>query len=609
MRSFWISVPVFLCSIALSREIADNHGDPFQKQWRRQKTKTVSLIRKMDSSRLLPNASAKVRKWLSEISPNGETKFELIATELENSPLIFSKVTPENPEGHNPDRTCAQTGKTPYSPIQISKVDCGNIESEEMLEVLIGEAIHHFGEGDDFSDEVSASIFDGYQYYTNNDPMFIIEKRYAGRFMGKDTTLTIDIKKGTLKQIRGGLNLNLTNLPPLQGTDLMFRTTGECGSYIYYTYDEHLLSGKEVPGTRRYHRVGLNCTITIEVNKDTDSISLRGTFERRHPDKLGKKVEENFNFSMLYSPPTPQELEEERLLKNTSALYKILSKKPLEILPTDEDTTLALVKSGVKKDFQYLVTGALNQRFWKLLDLLVPQIPENVTIKDILFSAIDSNDENHFQKILSYEPLKRHIQLEAERNAFTPLGTILNSVTGKTLAAVSAQDKKAAIMAQAILEAGVKTTAPITRSVSVPRLPLNYLTANFVIPVELMKALTQKMSPQEINAYDERKRTSYDYLAMHWSYLAIHCKAPSEKAKATLELLLENHRAAYRLLVAAGHDGKRRGCLYYDLPQGVERACEWNESSGRFSVHYKTNFSTEPQNWVGERPMGYDICG
>ncbi len=83
------------------------HSDPFRKRWQSEKAQAVRALNQIQLKHLLATAPEPVKKWLEAQDAAGENGFRLLGEELDKSPLTFTTVSPDNPEGHNPEVVAA----------------------------------------------------------------------------------------------------------------------------------------------------------------------------------------------------------------------------------------------------------------------------------------------------------------------------------------------------------------------------------------------------------------------------------------------------------------------------------------------------------------------
>ena len=74
-------------------------------------------------------------------------KTELIE-DLKKSPIVLRE--------SNPNGKCGQTGNTAKATIYLSRKHCPELDKnfQELAEMLIGEAVHHFDQGDEFASQI-----------------------------------------------------------------------------------------------------------------------------------------------------------------------------------------------------------------------------------------------------------------------------------------------------------------------------------------------------------------------------------------------------------------------------------------------------------------------
>lgn len=612
---------LYLSSAAVAQsEAGGNHGDPFRKEWRRQKLRTREILKKMTVDRLLPNAAPEVRDWLSEKGPNGKSKLEMLEEELAASEIDFVEITKENPEGHNPDHTCAQTDPKPGAKIWISKIDCGHISPSKMWEVLVGDTTHHFNFGDEFSDYVSMAVVQGYKFHAETDPTFALRERYRGIYRGKQTILTLDVSKAQPLKLTGGLEIDLSRLPALGGSGSKYGTSGNYSSFSYSTWTEGIgkdSNGKlgygELEGTRRYHSKGLNLSLSIAIDSENDAVLVQG-----YRDVKGRGYDEtdseSFTIAMLYYAPTPEEIEAKRIATNTAGLLAVLDKPSQQFQPGDEAKAIELYKAGVNVNFADLAQKAVRRRFWKLVDMTASYIPKDVDLSNLVFTAVASWDPGLLKKILERDYLKEHIKFDSKQNYRTAMGEVIYQLYDPQYKSTLAEREARLVpLIETLLEAGVTTKENITDIINVPRRPLSSVVGHFGISAKAAEALIKKMPEGEIMAPDDKDRTPYDYMAFYWNILRTQCGPIAEKtpkAKAKYDSMDERFRAVYTMMKAAGHNGERRGCFYYDTSQN-HPVCEYDEKSDTFRFWLEINYRTKPRNWAqGSQPPAYwDICG
>lgn len=81
-----------------------------------------------------------------------------IVEELQKSPLEL--------RNSNPNKKCGQTELKPLSKIWLSKTECDDILERPLwvaTELLINEAVHHFGKADQFSAALAVAVIDGFR--------------------------------------------------------------------------------------------------------------------------------------------------------------------------------------------------------------------------------------------------------------------------------------------------------------------------------------------------------------------------------------------------------------------------------------------------------------
>lgn len=615
MRSLSVVLAV-LCGLSFAQNgfgqaEVGNHGDPFRKEWRRQVLKTREILKKMSPERLLPSASPEAVEWLTVTKgPAGESAFALMEADLAASELVFV-------EGHNTDKTCAQTDRTAKAAIRISKLDCGKLPAHKIWEVLIGDVAHHFDLGDDMTDYISLAIVEGYRFYAETDPTFALKNRYRGLFHGLPTILEINTKTAKLSRLHGGLNMDVSSLPGLSGVVGEGSGANKNSSSDGYANwlesiglrgDTENATRGELATMRRYRTQNDYITITIRIDPVTDSILLEGC----QPE--GREGGDHFAIAMVYFAPTPEEIEAQRLQKNSSELAALLTAPGWN--DAAEDRALNLLAAGVEPgSIQEALSHALHLRAWRLVDTTASMLPGDTKFGGrFIYWAMDQHDAQLLEKTLLHPALKTRHDLKAERNSRTAVGEILRSLYD-TGAGPSFWQREAshAAMLTVLFQAGIDPAAKITNIINTPRQALSSAVAHVTVSPAIVKAILEKLPAGAVMQPDERDRTAVDYMSLFWNLTKDHCHAAalSDEAKENLKGVLARYDEVWNMLLAAGHDGKRRGCIYYDRTNINRPVCHWDDSTKRFSLSLRTEFNTKPRNWApGSTISGnWDICG
>ena len=264
------------------------NADPFRLEWRQEKLATEEILQRLKVESLLGSSGNDVREYLSKKNARGETKMSLLASELEASDLKFTEVTAANPEGHNPDLSCAYSDPREKAPIIISKTDCGELKSNQIRQTLIKSVLLHFGDIDDeLSDYVSVAIVDSYNVRAATDASFVLYDRYRdSSTTNNPTVLKIDVASKQVIGFSGGLNVAFSGVSTLHGKNGSFRASGQYDSFSCRTWTEGIgknsdgsLGYGELEGTSRRHSVPLKASIEIRVLSRHKMIQVEGFYE------------------------------------------------------------------------------------------------------------------------------------------------------------------------------------------------------------------------------------------------------------------------------------------------------------------------------------------
>jgi hypothetical protein len=598
---------VFL-SLVLFSQIANAlnfNADPFRLKWRQEKLATEEILQRIKVGSLLGSSGNDVREYLSKKNASGETKMELLADELKASTLKFTEVTPTNPDGHNPDLSCAYSEPKAKAPIVISKTDCGELKSDQIRQTLIKSTLLHFGDIDDeLSDYVSVAIVDSYNVRAATDASFSLYDRYRDSSTTTNPTiLKINVASKKVTGLSGGLDLNLSGLPVLSGHNGTFRTRGEYDSFGCRTWTEGIgknpdgsLGYGELEGTSRRHSVPLKASIEIQVLPRHKMIHVEGSYEVKA--SKCEKADRFFSFTMDYYPPTTEEMEAARLAKNTNALFTLLNSPLSEASPERQQRALELMAAGIRNGrTEEILRKAIAQKYWDLVNKSASELPADQKLPDILFSAIQAPDVESLKTVLALQAVSSRLDFEAKQNYVTPVGAVLAELY-KDAQAPTLEEDRAVAKLDALLGAGAPVTGKITDIVNVPPTALSSAVARWRIAPKVVDKILSFMDQAAVMKPDSKDRTAMDYLTLHWEFFNKNCKASAqnnEEGKANFDKKIADYNAVYSQLVAKGHDGKRRGCIYYrtrvDKP-----ACEYDPKTKGFRINFATDYHTKPWN-------------
>lgn len=581
------------------------NADPFRLEWRKEKLATEEILQRIKVSSLLGSSGNDVIEYLSRKNSSGEIKMDLLADELEASELKFTEVTAANPDGHNPDLSCAYSEAKAKAPIFISKTDCGELKSDQIRQTLIKSILLHFGDIDDeLSDYVSVAIVDSYNVRAATDASFVLYERYRDSSTTTNPTiLKIDVASKKVIGLSGGLNLSLSDLPGLYGKNGSFRTRGEYDSFGCRTWTEGIgknpdgsLGYGELEGTSRRHSVPLKASIEIRVLPRHKMIQVEGYYEVQ-----GSKCEtddRSFSFTMDYYPPTAEEIEAARVAKNTDALFGLLNSPVSEASPERQQRALDLIAAGIQNGrTEEILRQAITQKYWDLVNRAASELPADKKLPDVLFALLKSPDVENLKTALALQAVSSRFDFEAKQNYVTPVGAVLAELYKDPQALVLDEDSATSKL-DALFAAGAPVTGKITDIVNVPPTALSSAIARWRISTKVADKILSFMDQAAVMKPDSKDRTALDYLTLHWEFFKTNCKASAqvnEEGKAKYEKKIADYNAVYTGLIAKGHDGKRRGCLYYrtriDKP-----ACEYDPKSKGFRINFATDYHTKPWN-------------
>ncbi len=499
-------------------------------------------------------------------------------------------------------------------------MDCGELKKELIWSVLVATSAYHFGLDDEFCYLLSDTIIESFNENTRSDPGAVLKERYQGTLDEKLVTLHIDPTNGTIASFNNfeGLEFDTNEQPGLTSLgDRKFVTSYQTKVVEYDTWTNY--GGIELPNTRRQRNLKLYAVVEISVVNDEDSsIIVEGWYdvERKKRDGTGyEAVGQTFSLTMTYLPPTPEEEEKRRLEYNTTEVFRLLDLKPDAQTPAVEQKIFSLIESGINPGSLPTAFGkSLSAKLWSATERIALEINKGTktAATDVLIAHIlKSLDPIFLQDVLTHTETSKILDMSRLYDHYTLLGLLVRKTQEEDPADKGGLDSEehltkkvrpAAEMIRILIAAGASAAAKATDIVNIPPTALGQIAAGIKPYPEVFEALLAESPAGTVMSVDERDRTAMDYLLLKSNFFTTYCSpigSNSPEAFAAANLVLQRYRRSYDLLMSYGHDGTRRGCIFYDAPQ-LQQVCKYSQGpngGGKFWMVFKTSFNSRSRTY------------
>ena len=524
-----------------------NHGQPFETAFRRAQLDAMQILRRMDVKYLPRNTPVEIIEWLSQVDENKQNRFQQLAHELFVSKLVFLPVGQSNPT-----KTCGHTQRVMGATIQISQADCGKLSTREMIEVLVGDAAHHFNKDDAFADFVRIAVVDGYFDNQNNASM-ALSFRYKGESDGK--TIVLMIHENNSFEIGGSSNPQIAKnkLSPLEYSHGSFHSSGDYASFTCTTtnYRDEVIGRRIVPVKGR-----------LSLTKNNDH-TLRYQFTYEWSAGECAISERTVNANLTEYPLTEEELAAIALQEHSQLFIETLINKGVD------PAKLLLDKPINDQALRFALFFGRQWEQTEFLKFLCELFPNRVPVTDLTMREIFKTFDLAFvQQSLTIPKFSQEI-LDSEENSKnheTSLGYLIESLDFKA---------KNDFNMETYISPLIHTLADLGVNFDLPTGPyqstaLNSLmrqwSAKFSPDNDIISFVMDKTSDLTLSKVHKDGLGASDYLISNWILFRDHCKsvvASTPSAQKFYDGKLRQYWSWAEELKRRGASTVRRGCRYY----------------------------------------------